>query len=513
MSLVFMSNQSTDGLQETKIVFGKHELVFDTSMYAKATQNSLTATEAFKAFNAFLAWMGPKVGSVVFEHYKNIATIFNDVMDPDIRNRQLVREVQLLYNALPEKQVMHWLLFHSGLQPAPGSTNVIYEGAAEERTYLTEDYKKLMGLSLALRPMIPVWGHYIALTGGSSGSDFKEYNALALIDECWLIQSDACHRLLSYLENSIEKSTDINSAVLGGLGTEEIPNYLLGLSLIRRLAVGNLYPEKKEDSLIANTYNYIFKNVMGGFGRQFVGGIREKRNPEQSDSDSISIPENYKIKQTIPDGELELSIIYSERPFDVIQKIELGVSPDKLAACLAAINPILQADILEHYVILTQYIVAPAVAPESILNLTKLGLLNMIAVTQAVLWHWEFYDLAALITATPIISDDPDVFDGCDSRSRISEVLKDQLVELFPHFVRSGGNNPPPLEKQRRQNNPGAKAVEEIAKNIVYNEWHLNCPSELLALSSAIPPGRRMNTPIDIKNQLARLIIKIVNQK
>ena len=50
-----------------------------------------------------------------------------------------------------------------------------------DKTYTKPDYVKLIGLTLALRPMIPIWGEFIERTHKETGTSFKEYYAYLLM--------------------------------------------------------------------------------------------------------------------------------------------------------------------------------------------------------------------------------------------------------------------------------------------------------------------------------------------
>jgi hypothetical protein len=285
------------------------------------------------------------------------------------------------------------------------------------------------------------------------------------------------------------------------------------LALIRRLAVGNLYPEKKEDSLIANVYNYIFKNITGSLDRHFSGRVREKRPEAPTDGDNTSVAESYKIKQPIADGQLILLNVFADRPYDVLKKIDPEVPEDKLQMCLQTLpklqDTLIEGEINKHTLPLVQWMAHKALPPDGIMNLQLDPLLKVTLVVQAVMWHWGFYDLAALLTATPVTADDDTEFVGVDTRNRLAEQLKDQLIELYPHFYRTGGNNPEPLEKQQRKNNPAVKAIDSLVKEISHNEWIMNCHPKLIAQTSSAQGSKRLLVPVDIKNQLANLIIKL----
>ena len=515
MTLFFESaDLEMDELKDIRIKFDNEFVILSGDVYPRATRGTLNASDAFKSLNDFFSILDIAKQRAIFECYKQIDEILTYLLDDNQRIEALTRSIQELYSYIDYEALEFWVMYKSGIKLPPDLALSAYEGAAEERTYLEKDYWPLITLSLAIRPMLPIWNAYIPSMKNVFGNDFKEYQALKLLWGTWLVHCAPYERLMSYLEFTYDEQTaskkEIDfSPLLTGLSRESIPVYLMGLALVRRLAIGNLYPQKKEDSLVANIYNYIFKNVVMGLDRNFSGRIKEKVNREQqNDEDNTSVAELYKVKSKIPDGVVELQDISAENPYVIVNIVDNTVPRHYISETIKAIDFMYTGELQEHYLPLTQWCLATAITPKSIPDLSKNSQILMFAATQSLLWHWGFYHLALLITAVPEVMENDFVNIG-ELRSRITDDSRRQLVEIFPHYYPAGGSNPPPEEKQQQQRNVAVAAVENLARRIHYSRWISNAPRELEALAG-IPEGlHRFSSPTDMRNQLAMLIIKI----
>lgn len=508
-------NNITDDLRDLQVVYGKNAIIFSGDVYPRATRGQVKSTEIFKPINEFFTTLKEESRAGIFNAYSKMEEILTHVVDLNARNGLLINEIAKLYQFFDYEQMEYWVKFRSGIQLPPELALTAYEGAAEERTYLADDYWPLITLALALRPMVPIWNQYIPSMKDVFGNDFKEYRTLKLLWNSWILESKPCLRLSSYLHFTYKEQTANNkkidfSPLLSGLPSDSIPTYLLSLALIRRLAIGNLYPQKKEDSLVANVYNYIFKNVLAGIDRNFSGMMHEKINPDRgNEEDNTSIAENYKVKTLIPDSIIVQQDIEAERTYVVATKVDPTIPTQLIDECLRSIKFLEKGDLQTHYVPLAQWTIASVINPDSISDLNKRSQICVFAVTQAILWHWQFYHLAVLMTATPDIEEDSDVANIGDIRSRISDTLRDRLVLLYPHYYPVGGSNPPSEEKQRRQNNVGIIAVEELARKVQYNRWCSNAPKALNALAGVPETTKRFSLSSDLRNQLAELVVKL----
>jgi hypothetical protein len=149
-------------------------------------------------------------------------------------------------------------------------------------------------------------------------------------------------------------------------------------------------------------------------------------------------------------------------------------------------------------------VMAPAIPPKGIPFLTKPALLRAMAVTQAVLWHWGFYDLAALVMAVPKVTSKDSTVGSLENRGRIPREVGELLTVRYPHYRKSRSR-----DKSVRQLNAPCRAIDGYCDMIMHTDWQLFCPPALLDKANRFGKTNRMIVPTDIRGQLGNLIIEI----
>lgn len=492
------------------MVHGDRQLVWDAAIYNKATK--ATVEEIFYHINQFWATLPEPRQAAIFDVYAKLHEVFQTVFDANTLLRVGSGLVKELYTLHPLDELTHWTNFHSDIRYPLNLKTEYSRDDIKERTYLVDDYKDLIVLGLALRPMIPLWGVYMGLYANDSGSRFKESVAFRLMRQAWPMYTKAMERLQLYLENSIPKNATNFSAILNALGTADLPDWLLGLAIVRRISVATLSSVNEKDSIISNVYNFIITNTVNSLDRKFSGVVLEKHRTGDNAEEKGSLIENYKVKEPVAGGDLVTLSVYTEQAIAMTKKIDPTVDEANIERCLEIATTLQELDVLQHHRTISQWVMSPAIPPRGIDNLTKPALLRVLASTQALLWHWGFPELAVLMTASPFNMDE-DTMTGLESRPRVSKELLDNLVQLYPHPQRSGGRQAiEQPDKMNRQNNDAHKAIELLTRDISFSEWNIIAPPELVSLTSMLPGSRRMPIPNDIKSMLARLIVKIATR-
>jgi hypothetical protein len=465
----------------------------------------------FADINAFWASLPQERQDAIWEVYKQIHNVLMTNYDSTSILGKLQVLVKQLYDYMPIADIKHWMLFHSGIR-VPATVKSEYgPDDSPVRTYLTADYQDLIALSIAVRPMVPIWGEYIGRTKTEFGTTYKELWAMKLLYHTNLIVSDQIRRLQAYIEASMDRPDQQASsfaAIMGGLGTTEQPEWLLATSVVRRISVVPLGNSQEEGAnIIANVHQYI-TNSLRSMDRRFKGRITEKTQPSASgeDPNNISSAEMYKVKQQISDGDVVTLNVYTENVWDMAAKVEPDMPRDLIERCIAAVRALEPLAIQPHQVTLAQWVMTPALPEQTIQQLTKPSLLRVLAVTQATLWHWGLYDLAALVTAEPLSMGSDLMIGVLESRGRIPKELMDTLVVLFPHAYHARGKN-----QSIRQTNPASRSVDAFCELIVRTDWRLHAPEQLVAASSATGNTKKLIVPADIRAMLARLIIRLTS--
>lgn len=499
-----------NGLKEV-FIRSKHSdevIVFNTTMYTKASPERIMPGKLFEHINLFISTLDKDKQNNIFECYKEAFAILDsiDLSVAQLKSK-LTTVVGRLYSNFTEEEVHRWLVTKSGIPIHSEIRDIPYDSTPPERTYLTVDYRYLMSLALAFRMMVPIWGCLIPKTQANDGSDFKEYGVYSLINESWIVHSKAIDRLTLYLESSIEGKGVNDNVAIGGMSKEELPTYVLTIGAVRRLPIASLY-----DNIVSNLYNYLILNVIGGCetGRRISGNLRAKRPEgyeESEGSEGISRAEEVKIKELITaDNRVTLST-YASKVFKSLQQIDPTIPEDKLELCLRYCEPMREVEIphKSHYNRLAQYVfgcdkvIIPAEAFESVL--AKDEVIKCLAATQAALWHWGFLIPAILVTA---VQDNTDSLQLINIKEKIDSAILAEGNSIFSHNFTNPVTGDP---TKRKEESTFALSIDAFTNLIRQSDWLVQCPPALAKEAKIV--GQYMTLPIDIKDQIGKLLIKL----
>lgn len=436
----------------------------------------------FDNINGYFQSLPEETQENIFQGYRDIAQAMDDISDPLTLHTTLQKRIGLLYRYIDYENLKKWIRLHGHIG-VPDDLKQDYSDVGNELTrrltYLQDDYYDLSVLSTFLKPAVPIFGEYIRRMAKELGKEFKEHFAFSLMNKTGFIELKPFHRLRDYVEakalNEERKNPSEyrrNSAVFGGLGTEELPDWLLSRVVVRRIAI---HEESTELSIIASVFNGL-QQQLNGLDKTF--GPSGKRVNEKrlfaggGEEDNVSVAENYKVKQEISDGELAILSIYTEEMYDMASRVDPTFSKGNVQLCAATAERNDQIPIHQHHITLTQWVVSKAISPRGIPSLNKPALLRAIAVTQGLLWHWGFNELALLMLAEP--SRNASVAVGATT-TRLNKRYMDQFGELYPHYE--------PVSKSAhnlRNVNVACKAVDRIAGELVQNDWFPHGPVELM---------------------------------
>lgn len=473
--------------------------------------------DIFEQINAYWSYLPQSKQDKIFDVYVRIRAVFDGLMDvfgDEVRNtRDLTKAlyplVKELYDLHDLADMRHWYSFHANLPlPSGAGLKESFEETREqsgtrERTYLKEDYRWLVVLSVAIRAMVPVWGEFIFHTRKDTGTTFKEYYAFKLLSYANIFKSEPMERLRVYVEHTLPQDKSKESAILGAISSEDFPTWVLGLVVVRRLAVGDVRGVDPNSSLVTFIYKYIGQKVKS-HDNNFIGMVKPKQveGQAQEGENNLSKLEGYKVKQEIPAGDISMM------SFDMSNHVKMAtvVCPDLdltlLHASLRSVRALETEQLQAVQITLTQWVMAEAIPPRGLLHLSKQLVIDAIAIAQACLWHRGHYELAGLISATTQVNNGEISLGGGDSRARIPLEVKAQLSTLYPHPRRQTGK-----QKSAQPISPGEAAVNAMAVDLGQNDWRLTLPPEWVAKLTGSKSNRRFTVPHDIKIKLANLVI------
>ena len=454
--------------------------------------------ESFKEFNMFMETLPEEKQDELWDIYVDIHEYIDTVFDIEKLTKLLQKSVKCIYDVLIYEDINDFMI-KNDLIIVPESIMEDYTETShfKEATYLKSHYRDLISLVVTLRPMVPIWGKWLQIIYSPISPNFKEYYALKILFQTDLFETPPVKRLQSYISKMLDGPIDNGAAILEGLGTAELEEYMLANIFIRRLAVGEVNSDKPSH-LIGNVYGYISNNIQRS-NRKF-GGARSKipKSAGGTGEEDPSNLERYKIKPDVTTFDIELPNVYALDTLLVAQGVAGDIPEELVTACITNASS-LTVDLSQHHMLLCQWILANTIAVNSIPSLRKDSLLSCIAACQAILWHWGFKDIAILMTATEFNSDD--YFDQ-SAKERITAAQLEVLEEIFPYSVK---------EDTARKSNPAYIAIGLLAKTTQPRQWLSNHPAfmEEFYQSIRLAGSDCVAAPPAFARQLADLIIKL----
>lgn len=459
----------------------------------------------FQEINEYWVFIGANRQMRIWDVYKEIHGIWGTIQDTHQLGLELMVLVEKLYNEMPMEELQHWVKFHAKVRYQEG---LLHEYKPDDtnpgRTYLYSDYQGLVTLAVAVRPMVPIWGEYIDRVRKELGGMFKEFFALRLMARTWVVTSPYADRLRLYIESSNLHTATNNAAIIQGLGSDELPEFLLAFVIVRRVSVGDINFSPEHGSIISNIYGFV-STMLNDFDRRFGGKVTDKNPEGENTDDESSYLEAYKVKQAVTIGDVETFLFYMEDIYRLTDKIDPTVPRDLINYCVNNASALQTMQIQQFHLTMCQWLIAKVLPPKAVPLLNKPILLKLIGAVQAVLWHWGFNELACLMTSVKV-EQGQEMMMTADIKTRISNDLLDKLNQLYPHADQS--------EKQgsARRSNVAYTAALGLMRLIAANPWHVHAPEAMTKACPQVNARGVMACPGNIVERILELVIRI-NQK
>lgn len=496
---------------EAQMTHGEEVLTFNVALFDKMGYGD-ERYDIFEHINAYWNYLPPQKQDAIFDVYRRIRETFFTVYDQHELTAGLYQLVKELFTYHELSDVRHWIDFHSNIIIPSVFKDVYVESrdtpGTRERTYLKEDYRWLVTLSVALRAMVPVWGEFIKLTKDSTGTVFKEFYAHKLMAYSSIAKSEPMARLRVYVEHSLPADKSKAAAILGGISTEDFPDWILGLVLVRKLSIGDVRGIDQDSHLITFIYKYI-ANKVKGHDNNFVGLVKDKifDGNGQDVEHNLSKLEGYKIKEGIPAGDPAIISHYIDDPIRLAKTICPDIETKLVEDSLKSIQALMLVQIWPPQIVLTQWVLKKAVNPRGLLHVPKSTVLKAMAVAQALLWHREHFALAALLSSAEQTNQADLQLGGTESRARIPKDMIDKLTELYPYPRMPSGK-----QKVIRRINPAEESINSVAVAFSQRDWRLTLPTPWVAKITGNQLNRNYSVPHNVKVLLAELTIQLATR-
>jgi hypothetical protein len=493
---------------------------FNWSVYPFNKRVFTEDVDVCEHINAF--WSSLPLGrqQKIFEIYKQIYTVMDTSYGPEGLILELRPLIKQLYIEHPLEEIDRWIAFHSQNIHIPTKLDETFVHSDEsartrDKTYTRPDYVKLVGLTLALRPMIPIWGEFIERTHKETGTLFKEYYAYQLLAQTKLNESQAMEKLLIFIRSYLQ-GVDLAknpNLVMDGLGTEEYDQGLLGSVLVTRICVGDIRGSDTAPGLVITSYKYITGRIGTGTGSS-GGNYGEMIRPKDlkssgSGSDEhqeVSQIEAYKIKQQMPIGAIAPFEHFLDNPHQVAERVYPAIDHVLLDLLIKTAHMRQAETVWPHQISITKIVLARVISPDALEHTDKPHTLTAMAIAQSVLWQKGHRKIAGLVTAVATNNVSSQLYSGPGVMLRIPKELSEEIAQLYPYQRRSTSRT------KTAPQSAALQAIDRLAEQFNMRDWILMLPDALAVELVGTSNNRRYPCPLDMKIQLARLTIEIAKR-
>lgn len=492
-----------DGDEYELLVEHKSKVItWDVSAFKK--RDSSTEQSEWVYVNQYIKTLPDYKQDDLFNAMSRVKDKFDDFIKFEYKHKALIALVGDYFNLVDEEDIMNWVKSDSDI---PVATNLKMQHDSNDKdpdkTYLYSDYFGLITLNIALRFMTGIWAEYLKRYHTTLGTKFKEYVALQLMDKTWLMSSTAVARLLRYIEAWINQKSVSESAVISGVSSFEFPLYVISQVLVRTLSAVSPTDAIDSGGLIVHVHKQV-NTVLDGAHLSFdIISDKTKRMRGGSDGEQSnwSIAELYKITEPVPTGRKEIIRYFVNQVHNLASQLEPNLPAELLDECISNILNLPNYTIQEHAVILSQWTLRSHVPCRIFYELTKEEVMKLMALSQALLWFWEFEDLALLMTATIDRSRMAMGRASTRTRKRVRNDPMSALDEAYPYHK--------PSKSKPRDNNPAHKAISSL-KDDLASCWIVhNAPPTMSEYAEEIKINENGSLiPAEIATDLAELFVK-----
>lgn len=475
---------------------------------AKEYNNSVRGN-IYEEINGYWSTLPNNRQEEIYGTFKKIHYVINEVFDLNRLHGQLVGLVKDLYVHHPMDEIEYWMNV-KGNVGIPAGIEETYTNEDKrfiERTYLASDYRGLMTLAVTLRPMLPIWSEYLKKVKSQLNNRDKEYVAMRLLSRSNVVASKPLLRFKRYVEASITAESSTIASVMGALGTEETPEWLMSIGIVKSLVVGEVGVTTDGSTLISNVYNRMITNTLNVLDRKFGGRVRDKLPRDGYDEDKASIIENYKMKQEVSDGDIVAVGVYADEAYNVSHQLDPDVPRELVELCLNNVLNFKDFDIQQHHLTFTQWVVASVINARGVPAMGYTTLMRTIAVAQAHLFHRGMYEMATLLTASLVPPNSRSTNWNTEERPRLDKETTEKLLALYPHYQKPFGSK----SGTERQQNPAIKAIDLLTQDLIRTQWLVNLPPELKELNKGkgltIDRSGKLTVSARVRHHLAEFIM------
>ncbi len=472
-------------------------VVWDISVFDK-TRFSVVVNP-FHEINSYWEWILPNRRIRIFEIYKKISLEMSSNLNNELLIANLQTFVEELYKEMPLEEITHFVRFRCAINYPDFKEQHDLNDKSPERTYLISEYKDLVVLTFALRGLLPIWGRYMGLIKKLVKSNFKEFYAIRILSKCYLHDTPAMERLKEYIQSILEGAADNTSAILAGLSSTQLIDLFCAIVVIRRLSAGDLEANEVTGNIVSNIHTFVRKSIQD-IERKF-GKTSEKWSENTPDDDQSSKIEDFRTAQEISIGSEELVNVFADNHlYNAVYKVDPTVPKELIDIAYSDTRFLVDKPLLEIQQRLVEWTLPEVISPYSTDYISKIPLINLMAATHALLWHWGMYELAVIASglATMPTMDNTSLSNGQES---ISATTLAMLNQCYPYQYGEGS---------ARKTNPAYIDIITTSGDIVSKCWYITTNVERArSVGIFVDHNGQLTFSRTLNEQLALLAIKV----
>jgi len=506
---------NTQGARVFAIDHGDRACEFEGGIYERQIKDAPGADNPIRLLNEYWEYLGqysPEKIERIFEIYRVIRGIFDDYNDIDTLQYRCIPLVSELLDFHAPEDMTRWLMTKTNIV-IPADLQVEYvhndeKPGSRDKTYLRGDYIKLIGMCMSLRCMIPVWSHFIWLTKGDAGTDWKEETAFHLISRSCVYNCEAMVNLRKYAQEIVNADPNNLGRILKTIGTVDYPDYMVACVCVSRCPVVNISGHNGRN-IISIIYPYLnprnsTMNTMGRNGNVVAKRLDGSGGDDGGDGSQI---ECYKVSHPITVGEQRMGDYrFSDKPAILTTLTGLFGNTDDYELFMEiweAAEPFRKKSILPCQRVLASYALTKWVSPTAIGTMGRDSVINALCISAIHYLKMDLPDIAVICTAwsTQKMTIGSTMISGADARLRLSAETQQALLANFPN-LRSAPN-----KREVKPRNVAIEALQLLARELSRCDWAITLPNRLLP--ERLKTATYMSAPPDISSRLARILLSL----
>jgi hypothetical protein len=244
-------------------------------------------------------------------------------------------------------------------------------------------------------------------------------------------------KLREYVRFNTRPEITKTSAIYSGISSEEFPEWMLGLVVVRKLGCLDVSGSDLTVSSVKTLFNYMGQKLKN-HENSFNGVISEKifEGAKSEGENNLSTLEGYRNPREISEGGVEFFSVYAEDEVKMARHICPDMPVKMLQLSMDAIRKHYIGVPLDVQISLMQLAVKKVLPPQALKLMNRETIMGVMAVSQAVLWYRGYHDMAALCSAKALEKGEELTVGGSDHRTRISTEMLEELKRLFPYARR-----------------------------------------------------------------------------